>query len=180
MKKRCAWLTEPASSSNPRSANNFILPPSSFILLFVRWNIFAIGKPKLDFARLGIEEYASRLKPFAPARIDYLKAGSREEESRALLERSEGMFRVVLDERGAHVSSRELAKKIDEWELRGPRDFAVIIGGSDGHTEAMRKAAGWTWSLSKLTLQHELALVVTLEQLYRAYTIKGGLPYHRD
>lgn len=146
----------------------------------MRWNIFAIGKPKFDFARLGIEEYAGRLKPFASTRIEYLKAASREEESRALLERSDGMFRVVLDERGDHVTSRELAKKIDAWEQRGPRDFAVIIGGADGHTDELRKAAGWTWSLSKLTLQHELALVVTLEQLYRAYTIKAGLPYHRD
>ena len=146
----------------------------------MRWNIFAIGKPKLDFARLGIEEYAARLKPFAPVRLEYLKAASREDESRALLERSEGMFRVVLDERGDHVSSRELAKKIDAWEQRGPRDFAVIIGGADGHTDALRNAADWKWSLSKLTLQHELALVVTLEQIYRAYTIKAGLPYHRD
>jgi 23S rRNA (pseudouridine1915-N3)-methyltransferase len=146
----------------------------------MRWTIFAIGKPKLDFARLGIEEYAGRLKPFARARIEYLKAASREEESRALLARSDGMFRIVLDERGDHVTSRELAKKIDAWEQRGPRDFAVIIGGADGHTDELRKAAGWTWSLSKLTLQHELALVVTLEQIYRAYSIKAGLPYHRD
>ncbi|MDR3406553.1 MAG: 23S rRNA (pseudouridine(1915)-N(3))-methyltransferase RlmH [Chthoniobacter sp.] len=146
----------------------------------MRWNIFAIGKPKLDFARSGIEEYAVRLKPFAPVRIDYLKATSRSDESRALLERSEGMLRVVLDERGDHVTSRELAKKIDAWEQRGPRDFAVLIGGADGHTDALRQAADWTWSLSKLTLQHELAFVVTLEQIYRAYTIKGGLPYHRD
>jgi 23S rRNA (pseudouridine1915-N3)-methyltransferase len=158
----------------------FILPPSSFILSFMRWNIFAIGKPKLDFARSGIEEYAARLKPFAPVRIDYLKAASRSDESRALIERSEGMWRVVLDERGDHVTSRDLAKKIDAWEQRGPRDFAVLIGGADGHTDALREAADWTWSLSKLTLQHELALVVTLEQIYRAYTIKGGLPYHRD
>jgi len=151
-----------------------------FCLSLMRWNIFAIGKPKLDFARLGIEEYAGRLKPFAPVRLDYLKAGNREDESKALLARSEGMFRVVLDERGDHVTSRELAKKIDAWELRSPRDFAVIIGGADGHTDELRKAAGWTWSLSKLTLQHELALVVTLEQIYRAYSIKAGLPYHRD
>jgi len=146
----------------------------------VRWNIFAIGKPKLDFARLGIEEYAARLKPFATVRIEYLKAASRADESRALLERSEGMLRVVLDERGGHVTSRELAKRIEGWEQRGPRDFAVLVGGADGHTDALRQAADWTWSLSKLTLQHELALVVTLEQIYRAYTIKGGLPYHRD
>ena len=146
----------------------------------MRWHIFAIGKPKLDFARLGIDEYAARLKPFAPVRLEYLKAAPGADESRALLERSEGMFRVVLDERGAHVTSRELAKKIDAWEQRGPRDFALLVGGADGHTDALREAADWTWSLSKLTLQHELALVVTVEQLYRAYTIKAGLPYHRD
>jgi len=146
----------------------------------MRWTIFAIGKPKLDFARLGIDEYASRLKPFAPVRIEYLKAADRADESRTLMERSEGMLRMVLDERGDHVTSRELAKKIDAWEQRGPRDFALLIGGADGHTDELRKAADWKWSLSKLTLQHELALVVMLEQLYRAYTIKAGLPYHRD
>ena len=113
-------------------------------------------------------------------RIEYLKAADRADESRVLSERSEGMLRVVLDERGDHVTSRDLAKKIDTWEQRGPRDFALLIGGADGHTDELRKAADWKWSLSKLTLQHELALVVTLEQLYRAYTIKAGLPYPRD
>jgi 23S rRNA (pseudouridine1915-N3)-methyltransferase len=163
-----------------RSAFFFILPPSSFILSSMRWTVFAIGKPKLEFARLGIEEYAGRLKPFAPVRVEYLKAGQRAEESRALLDRSDGMFRIVLDERGDHLGSRELAKKIDAWEQRGPRDFALLIGGADGHTDELRQAADWKWSLSKLTLQHELALVVLLEQIYRAYTLKAGLPYHRD
>jgi len=130
----------------------------------MRWHILAIGKPKLDFARLGIEEYAARLKPVAPVRVEYLKAGQRAEESRALLDRSDGMFRIVLDERGDHLASRELVKKIEAWEQRGPRDFALLIGGADGHTDELRKAA----------------LVVLLEQLYRAYTIKAGLPYHRD
>jgi 23S rRNA (pseudouridine1915-N3)-methyltransferase len=147
----------------------------------MRWHIFAIGKPKLDFARLGIEDYAARLKPFVPVKIEYLKShATRDLESLGLLLRSKGMMRVVLDERGNHVDSRALAGKITEWEMHGPRDVALLIGGADGHEENVRQAAGWTWSLSKLTLQHELALVVALEQLYRAYTIKAGLPYHRD
>ena len=146
----------------------------------MRWHIIAIGKPKLEYARLGIGEYAGRLKPFAPVTLHYLKAASREAESAALLERSKGMLRVVLDERGAQVPSRELAHRMSAWEMQGPRDFALLVGGADGHSEELRQAAGWLWSLSPLTLQHELALVVALEQLYRAYTIKAGLPYHRD
>ncbi len=146
----------------------------------MRWHILAIGKPKLEYARLGVEEYLGRLKPFVPAEISYLKASNSPDESAALLERSKAMFRIVLDERGEHLPSRALAKKICDWELHSKRDIALIIGGADGHHEDMRQAAGWCWSLGKLTLQHELALVVALEQLYRAYTIKAGLPYHRE
>ena len=146
----------------------------------MRLCILAIGKPKLDFARLGVEEYLGRLKQFTEVRVEFVKATARDSESAVLVERSKGMMRVVLDERGEHTDSRGLAKKIGTWEMHGPRDVALIIGGADGHSDELRQAAGWLWSLSKLTLQHELALVVALEQIYRAYTIKGGLPYHRD
>ncbi len=146
----------------------------------MRWHIFAIGKPKLDFAKSGVEEYAKRIAPFAPLTIDVLKACMRDEESAALLRRSDGMFRIVLDERGEQVGSRAFAEKIGAWEQRSVKEIALIIGGADGHTDELRRAADWLWSLSKLTLQHELALVVFLEQLYRAYTIKSGSPYHRD
>jgi len=146
----------------------------------MRWHIFAVGKPKLEFARLGVEEYLPRLKPFAPVEINYLKATAPAGESLAMLQRSKTMFRVVLDGRGEEVASAALAKKLGHWELHGPRDFALLIGGADGHTDYLRQAAGWSWSLSQLTLQHELALVVAIEQLYRAYTIKAGLPYHRE
>ena len=145
----------------------------------MRWHILAIGKPKLAFARLGIEEYGGRIKPFAALTINYLKAGVRADESEALLGRSRGMFRIVLDERGDLATSEALAAKISTWEQRSERDAALLIGGAEGHTAEVRKAADWVWSLSKLTLQHELALVVALEQIYRAYTIKAGLPYHR-
>lgn len=146
----------------------------------MRWHIFAIGKPKLAYARAGIEEYAARLKPFVPLKIEYLKHSSTPGESAALLERSEGMFRLVLDERGEAITSRGLAKKLAGWQMRGPRDLALLVGGADGHSDELRQAAGWKWSLSPLTLQHELALVVALEQLYRACAINAGLPYHRD
>jgi 23S rRNA (pseudouridine1915-N3)-methyltransferase len=147
----------------------------------MRWHIFAIGKPKLGYARAGIEEYAARLKPFVPVTIEYLKAAaSPVVESQCLLERSRTMHRIVLDERGEHLRSTDLATKLAGWEMHGPRDFALLVGGAEGHAPELRQAAGWRWSLSQLTLQHELALVVALEQLYRAYTIKAGMPYHRE
>ena len=146
----------------------------------MRWNVFAIGKPKLEFARIGIDEYAARMRPFAPVQMNFLKSSTQPGESLALLERSKGMLRIVLDERGEEVTSRALAQKISDLEMHGKRDLAILIGGADGHTDEVRQSAGWLWSLSTLTLQHELALVVAMEQLYRAYTIKSGLPYHRD
>jgi 23S rRNA (pseudouridine1915-N3)-methyltransferase len=146
----------------------------------MRWRILAIGKPRLAFARAGIEEYAARIQPFAPLEVEYLKASAREAESAALAERGAGCFRIVLDERGEEITSRALAERINAWEHARHKTIALLIGGADGHTDALRAASDWRWSLSRLTLQHELALVVLLEQLYRAYTIKAGLPYHRD
>ncbi len=146
----------------------------------MRLHLFVIGKPRLEFARLGVEEYAGRMKPFVRLELHYLKATTQAGESLALAERTKGMFRVVLDELGHEVTSRALAGKLTELEQHGPRDVAFLLGGADGHTDALRQAAGWLWSLSKLTLQHELALVLALEQLYRAYTIRTGHPYHRD
>lgn len=146
----------------------------------MRWHIFAVGRPKLDFARIAVEEYAARLRPFAPARVDFIKASSPAIEAMHLLERSKAMFRIVLDEGGEEVTSRALAKKIEHWERHAGRDVALLVGGADGLTDEVREAAGWVWSLSKLTLQHEMALMLALEQLYRACTIRAGLPYHRD
>lgn len=146
----------------------------------MNWHIFAIGKPKLGFAKEGVEEYASRMKGMATVKLEYLKNSHREAESALLLQRSEGMLRIVLDERGDQLSSRAFAEKVAKWEGQSVKSVALLIGGADGHTEALRQAADWTWALSKLTLQHELALVVLYEQIYRAYAIKGGLPYHRD
>ena len=146
----------------------------------MHWHIFAIGKPKLGFARDGVAEYAKRLRPLAAVTIEYLKAAGGEEESAVLLRRSEGMVRVVLDERGEQLTSRELADRVGGWERERVKAVALLLGGAEGHSEELRAGADWVWALGRLTLQHELALVVVMEQVYRAYAIKGGLPYHRE
>ena len=146
----------------------------------MQWHVFAIGKPRLRFARDGIEEYAKRLRPLAGLTIEYLKPATGEEESAALLRRSEGMYRVALDERGEQLTSRELAGRVGQWEQKRIKSVALLIGGADGHGAELRDRVDWLWSLGRLTFQHELAQVLVLEQLYRAYAIKAGLPYHRD
>lgn len=146
----------------------------------MNWLVIAIGKPKLAFAKAGVEEYTTRLQTFARLELSYKKAGNRDAESAALLDASAGCFRVCLDERGEAVGSRALSEKIANWEQMRVKKIAVLVGGADGHSQALRSTCDWTWSLSPLTFQHELALVMLLEQLYRAYSIKSGLPYHRD
>jgi 23S rRNA (pseudouridine1915-N3)-methyltransferase len=143
--------------------------------------VLAIGKPKLAFAKSGVEEYIHRLRPMVQLRLDFLKGGTAEAESETLLERSTGTFRVVLDERGEQISSRNLAARMTRWEQTpGVKEVCFLLGGADGHTDMLRTQSNWLWSLSTLTLQHEMALLLVLEQIYRAYSLKSGSPYHRD
>ena len=146
----------------------------------MRLHILTIGKARLAFARAGVAEYLERFPPKHGVELDALRSSTRDDEGRLLMARSEGMLRVALDERGEQITSRELARKIAGWELQRTKAVAFLIGGADGHSDELRKRADWRWSLSPLTLQHELALVVLLEQLYRARCINAGTPYHRD
>lgn len=90
-----------------------------------------------------------------------------------------GCFRVVLDEHGKSFSTRQLVERIARWREAG-RDVAFIIGGADGTAAALREQADLVWSLSPLTLPHGFVRVVLAEQLYRAASILGGHPYHRE
>ena len=94
-------------------------------------------------------------------------------------EKPAGHFWLVLDERGAALTTMALREKVDGWEMAAVKHITVMIGGSDGHDQATRARADLVLGLSALTLQHELALVVFLEALYRVYTLKRGEPYHR-
>ncbi|MEN8854028.1 MAG: 23S rRNA (pseudouridine(1915)-N(3))-methyltransferase RlmH [Akkermansiaceae bacterium] len=144
------------------------------------WRILAAGKPALAYAKKGIEEYLKRLTRGAKVELIYLKAGSSEVVSADLLACSEGTYRIALDERGKAWTTGQFVKMVNAWEMDpGIKTISLLIGASDGHTEELRQKCDQTWALSPLTLQHELALVVLLEQIYRAYSIKRGEPYHR-
>ncbi|MGA0853932.1 MAG: 23S rRNA (pseudouridine(1915)-N(3))-methyltransferase RlmH [Luteolibacter sp.] len=143
--------------------------------------IIAAGRPALAYAKLGVDEYLKRLGRYGAYSIEVVKSGTREEVSARLLERSRGSFRIALDERGEMLSTRIFAERLDALALRGEiKLLSFLIGGSDGHGVELRESCEMVLSLSPLTMQHELALVVLLEQLYRVETLRSGSPYHRD
>ena len=143
--------------------------------------IIVAGKPALAYAQSGTAEYLKRLSRFGSYELVMVKAGSKEEVSGRLLERSEGCFRVGLDERGEGLGTRRFSDRIAALEMRGDvKSVAFLIGAADGHTEQLRDACDLLLCLSPFTLQHELALVILLEQLYRIASLRAGMPYHRD
>lgn len=146
----------------------------------MKWSIIAIGKPALAWAKEGVTDYLGRLQRTQRVECIYLREGSEDQVARRVLDASEGSLRVLLDERGKLQRSKELAAWISKKELGGCKHVSILIGGANGHAPAVRSAAQESWSLSPFTLQHELALVVLLEQLYRAGSIMRGEPYHRE
>jgi len=147
----------------------------------MKWKIVAIGKPSLAYAKAGIDEYVRRLKRYVPTEVIHPgKDAGREANSDRLLEASEGCLRIALDERGTTLTTEGFADMVRTWQLEGEvKQVALLLGGADGHTEELRAEADMVLALSPFTLQHELALVVLLEQIYRVHTLLRGEPYHR-
>lgn len=142
------------------------------------WKVIAVGQPALGFAREGIRDYLARIQGFTKIETRFLKPAP--DVFTKMLAESDGFFRILLDERGKQFTSRGFAGEIMRWENRSIPKCALLVGGADGWDEEMRNVADLLWSLGSLTLQHEMALLVSLEQIYRACTIKAGMPYHRD
>lgn len=146
----------------------------------MKWTLYTIGKPALAYARTGIAEYEKRFSRHGGVEIMSFKEAGQADNSRRLLDASkECDLRIVLDERGELLTTAELVKRVEDWEMDRAKRVGVLIGGADGHDESVRRAADLLLGLSRLTLQHELAAVVFLEQLYRVGTIRRGEPYHR-
>ncbi len=145
----------------------------------MKWQIISVGKPALPWAKMAMDDYTQRIRRVAQVEMVVLKQGTASQTAAKTLEASAGTWRIVLDERGRQMGSVDFAKWISKQELSGRKAVSLLIGGADGHGDEVRQAADELWSLSAMTLQHELALVVLLEQLYRAFSIQRGEPYHR-
>lgn len=141
--------------------------------------ILAAAKPSLSFAKEGVELYMKRIQPFGKVELKYVRDGSSADVSARLLQASEGSLRIALDERGSTWTTAQFTDKAKAWQLHSVKRISFLIGAADGHTEALRASSEHLLSLSGFTLQHELALVVLLEQIYRVHTILVGTPYHR-
>lgn len=147
----------------------------------MKFRIIAAGKPALAYAKIGVDDYLRRLSRSCDCQFISVKAGSSADVSARLWEASTGCYRIALDERGALQGTRQLAAQLEMLQLRGDvKAVAFLIGAADGHTPALRDSCDFLLALSPLTLQHELALLVLLEQLYRIGSIRIGSPYHRD
>lgn len=137
-----------------------------------------IGKTKEPAIQSLTDEYLKRLVRYAEVEGLTLKD---EEALLKLGARDARLARhtlVLLDGRGKQFSSEELAKFLGDYHERNPLPLLFAVGPADGFTDQARQAAALVFSLGRMTLAHELARVVLLEQLYRAFTILRGHPYH--
>lgn len=146
-----------------------------------------IGKIKEPNLCALAEDYLNRISHYAKYELQELKeiranspAAVAEGETRAILAAlGHDTHTIALDEQGQEWSSRELAMAVERWQVQSIREVAFVIGGFSGLSDAVKARAHRIWSLSKLTFTHEMARVLLLEQIYRAYTIIHGHPYQK-
>ncbi|WP_235181329.1 23S rRNA (pseudouridine(1915)-N(3))-methyltransferase RlmH [Thermodesulfobacterium commune] len=131
--------------------------------------------------------YAKKIAPLCPVEVclPRVKGGVEKKEERLRIEKkvlekyfTEDEFLVILDERGQFLNTIELASKIEKW-LEASKDLCFLVGGPEGISPELKNKAHFLLSLSSLTLNHEIAILVLMEALYRSFTILKKIPYHR-
>ena len=147
----------------------------------MHYRFFWIGKTKNPHFLALEEDYAARLKRFVRSDLDILRDGpDKETEGKRILEKlNPNTLVCLLDVKGHSLSSHDLADQIEKWQNAAVREVTFVIGGADGVSSEVADRADVKVSLSFLTLTHEMARVVLLEQLYRGYTIIKGFPYQK-
>lgn len=149
-------------------------------------NIVCVGKIKERFFTDAIAEYSKRLSKFCSFNIIEVDEDSKESnlekksevEGKRLLEKASGVI-VSLDMRGKMLESTEIADFIKKNQVSGKSEMSFIIGGSNGLSKEVLDKSSLILSFGKITFPHQLFRVVLTEQIYRAFTIISGLPYHK-
>ncbi len=151
--------------------------------------LLAVGHRTPSWVGEGVAVYRRRLPPHLKPRLIEIAPGhrgrgadldrARSREADGLRKAAAGAHVVALDQTGRAWSTAELAARLESWQRSG-RAVALMIGGPDGLDPECLAGADEVWSLGPLTLPHALVRIVVVEQLYRAWTILTGHPYHRE
>lgn len=148
--------------------------------------VLAVGKVKEKFLREGIAEYEKRLRPYVRLKIIELPdealgqntENAKEIEGKKILkEVKDGAYMVVLDPKGKQISSEEFGQWFGAREMSG-QEVVLAIGGASGLADKVKNRADEALSFSRLTFPHQLFRLILIEQVYRAYKILRGEPYH--
>lgn len=153
-------------------------------------HLIAVGHKMPKWVTEGYQEFSRRLPSECSLKLVEIAPGHRSKNSdikRAIQDESAKMLAaipknakvVALDERGKPWATRQLATQLEGWMFDG-RDVALLVGGPDGLSDECRSRAEQQWSLSPLTLPHAMVRVLLSEQIYRAWSVIKGHPYHRD
>jgi len=156
----------------------------------MKLTVVAVGQRLPAWAQTAWDDYVKRFPPELRVELKAIKTESRSggktteqvinaERARIEAAIAKGAHMVALDERGSRLTTPALAAALARWQGQGG-DVALLIGGPDGLAPALREAAHERIRLSDLTLPHALARVLLVEQLYRAWSINAGHPYHRE
>lgn len=153
--------------------------------------LLTVGKTDVRWVRDGLELYSSRLMhyiPFQVVEIPELKNVSALTREQIKQKEGESVLKVLrlsdevilLDEHGREFSSVEFARNIEDRIARGGRDLVFVIGGAYGFSKDVYDRASMKISLSRMTFSHQMVRTIFAEQLYRAFTIIKGEPYHHE
>ena len=155
----------------------------------MRLRIISIGHKMPAWVEAACSEYIKRMPRELQIEIIEIKPEKRaagnstqnvqELEAKRIIDAVGKDFLVACDERGAEITTLQLAEKLQNWQSLG-KDVSIVIGGADGLHASIKAAAGFVWGLSKLTLPHAFVRVLLCEQLYRAHSVNSNHPYHRE
>ena len=156
----------------------------------MKLSLITVGKTDVPWVREGLQLYAARLQHYVRFEIKEIpelkNAGALSEEQikvkegALILKEAEGMDMILLDEHGKEYRSLEFAKELQSRLNRGGKDISFVVGGAYGFSQDVYGKAAGKISLSKMTFSHQMVRSIFAEQLYRAFTIIKGEPYHHE